>query len=99
MGVWEQWRGQRVVGTNIAHTFQYVATKNASLGLVAWSQVIHSQYSYEVIPESYHQPIVQKMVVLKGRGAKTHIAQQFADFLLSDEVQATLPNFGYGEAN
>jgi len=50
-----------VLGESIAQAYQFVFTRNAELGFVAYSQVIGGQSggSYWLVPERLHAPIVQ----------------------------------------
>ena len=96
LGLWEQVSGKLVRGDSIAQTFQFTATGNAELGLVAASQERawpHKGSLWE-IPDNYYQPIAQQAVLLK-RGAQSAAARAFMQFLASDEARSVIRDFGY----
>jgi molybdate transport system substrate-binding protein len=68
LGLWEQLSPKLVRGENIGQTYQFVASGNAELGFVAWSQLIGTKMadrgSYWTVPSSLHQPINQQAVQL-----------------------------------
>jgi molybdate transport system substrate-binding protein len=87
-----------VRGDSIAQTFQFVATGNAEIGFVAWSQVKAWQgtpgATWE-IPADDYAPIEQAAVLLK-RGANNPAARAFLAFLKRDSTRAVIEHFGYG---
>jgi len=96
LGAWEPLSDRLVRGDSIAQTFQFTATGNAEVGLVAASQVMAWPHkgSQWVVPQAYYQPIEQQAVVLK-RGENSTAAQTFMRFLRSDEAKAVIRDFGY----
>jgi molybdate transport system substrate-binding protein len=96
LGLWNQLSGALVRGDSIAQTFQFTATGNAELGLVAASQVKawpHKGSLWE-IPQGYYQSIAQQVVLLK-HGEESDAAKDFLQFLQSDEARAVIRDFGY----
>jgi molybdate transport system substrate-binding protein len=94
-GVWETLQPRLVRGENINQAFQFVASGNASLGLVARSQLANERYgssgtSWEV-PESAHEPIVQEAILIKDSEA----ARTFIKFVRSDIAQRIITAHGY----
>jgi len=98
LGVWESLQPRLVRGDSIAQTFQFVATGNADIGFVAWSQVKAWQgapgTTWE-IPADYYDPIDQAAVLLK-RGENNPAALAFLAFLKHDSTRALIERFGYG---
>jgi molybdate transport system substrate-binding protein len=45
-----------------------------------------------LIPQSSHQPITQRMVLLSSAG---NVARQLYDFIKSDQARTILKQFGY----
>lgn len=103
-------RPRWVMGENIAQAYQFVSTRNAQLGFVAWSQVIDratgkvGSGSLWQVPATLHAPILQDAVLLKGaaRAAGTGAAagesaaaREFRDFLRSEEAAAVIRAWGY----
>lgn len=98
LGMLESTRKNWVQGENIAQTFQFVQSGNASLGFVARSQVFHngqlSHGSVWIIPDDYYQPIRQDGVILT-RSMHKESARLLMDFLKQDNVRAKIASFGY----
>lgn len=98
MGIWSRLQAKLVQGESIAQTFQFVATGNAQVGFVAYSQVKAWQggsgATWE-IPMAYYKPIEQAVVLLK-KGQSNPAAQAFFDFLKSKAARKVIEEFGYG---
>ncbi|OFC70870.1 molybdate ABC transporter substrate-binding protein [Alteromonas confluentis] len=88
---------RQVQGKNILQTYQYFTSGNVDDAFVAWSLVKRSNYSYLLIPDDYHAPIVQKMVIIKD-SAHPYAARRFMQYLLSAKVQKSLMDWGYQSA-
>ncbi|EAW42420.1 molybdate ABC transporter, periplasmic molybdate-binding protein [marine gamma proteobacterium HTCC2080] len=90
--------GLRVVrGQNIGSTFTQIASGAVPGGFVALSQVLAKDISrqhYRVIPEEWHQPIEQALVVVNNQDMHP-AAQSFRDFLLSKKASVMLGALGY----
>ncbi len=91
------WLSDKLVrGQSIGQAYQFVASGNAALGLVALSQVSENAAGARwIVPESLHDPIRQDAVLLR-RGADNPAAAGFLMFLRSDDVKTMLDGFGYG---
>jgi molybdate transport system substrate-binding protein len=96
LGIWKRLSPRLVRGDSITQAFQFVATGNAEVGLVAASQLKawpHKGSLWDV-PEEYYQPIVQQAVLLhRARGSDAALA--FMRFLKSDEARGVIRDFGY----
>ncbi len=99
LGLTERVAARTVRGTNIAQTYQFVATGNAELGLVALSQVAGvGNGSRWGVPGDLHDPIRQDAVLLEP-GAGKPAATAFLDFLRGDEARAIAESYGYATAD
>ena len=97
MNLWQGYQGRLVQGANIQQTWQFVASGNVTLGLVAKSQVMDQPESHLLeIPKDDYTPIRQELVLLKR--SKQPLAKTFRDFLLSDTSQAYIARHGYRPA-
>ncbi len=97
MGLWESLQGRLVRGENIAQTFQFVASRAAEMGFVAYSQLSAEAKSngyHWVVPQTLHDPIRQDAVLLK-RGAENPAARAFHAFLQSDSARNLIRAQGY----
>lgn len=99
LGVYDMYKkGHLVMGENIGQTYQFVATKNAKAGMVAYSYVKDPKHSnqgaYWLIPAKWHAPLEQQAVITK-KGQDKVAAQAFMDFLKSEQAKAMILTFGY----
>lgn len=88
-----------VTAESIAQAHQFVATGNAELGFVAWSQVAVPgrpvQGSYWRVPASLHDEIRQDAVLLKA-GEKNAAAAALLRWLQGAPARAVIESYGYG---
>jgi molybdate transport system substrate-binding protein len=97
LGVWTALQGRLVQGENIAQTFQFVASGNAELGFVAWSQIVEddgSRGSRWLVPQELYSPIRQDAVLL-ARAARNAAAREFLAFLREPAARERIRRFGY----
>ena len=96
IGLWETVSRRLVTGENIGQAFQFVASGNAELGLVAWSQLQHggpgTAGSWWLVPDTLHEPIEQQAVLLRPGPA----AESFLAFVQSAKSLEILSAHGYG---
>jgi len=91
-----------VYGENISQTLNFVATGNATLGLIAASQAalelpVAVTCSWPVPPE-LHSDLRQQAVILTN-ASNAATASLFMSFLQSEEVRTLLERRGYGVAD
>jgi molybdate transport system substrate-binding protein len=91
-------RPKLVQGENIAQAYQFVASGNAELGLVALSQIMRQGKSGAgsawIVPATLHSPIRQDAVLLaKGRGKPA--AEAWLKYLQGAAARAVITSFGY----
>ena len=98
MGLRERIAPKTVEGSNIAQTFQFVASENAALGFVALSQVVENgtikEGSAWIVPASMHAPIKQDAVLLSA-GRDSPAAASLLKYLQGDKAKAVIRSFGY----
>ncbi len=100
LGVYDTVKPKIVNGESIAHAFQYVQTGNAELGFVALSQLVDPQSpayhkgQYWLPAQDMYAPIDQAAVILK-KAENNPLAQQFMDYLRSDEGRKVIERYGY----
>ena len=97
-GVFETLEKRIVYGENISQTLQFVVTGNATLGLIAMSQVkgglpIAASCSWNV-PSDMHTAIDQQAVLLAG-SSNVDAARRFMSFLQTKQVAMILERRGY----
>lgn len=98
LGLRERVTPKIVEGSNIAQTFQFVASENAALGFVALSQVVENgtikEGSAWIIPDSMHAPIKQDAVLLNA-GKDNPAAAALLKYLQGDKAKAVIRSYGY----
>ena len=98
LGVLSSVQPKLVQGENIAQAFQFVATENAQLGLVALSQVMVdgkiAQGSAWIVPSKLHAPIAQDAILLV-KGRDNPAAAALMRYLQSDRAKAIMFSYGY----
>ncbi|POF33883.1 molybdate ABC transporter substrate-binding protein [Roseibium marinum] len=97
LGLWDTLSDRLVRGDTIAQAFQFVASGNADVGLLALSQVLAlpaGTGSNWEIPETYYEPIVQEAVLLK-KGETNPAALAFIDFLKGGTARNITTGYGY----
>ena len=69
-GLWESLQGKLVLGENISQTAQFATSGSTQGGIIALSlaraPAISRLGAFQLIPENWHQPLRQRMVLLKG---------------------------------
>lgn len=99
LGLWSGLQPKLVQGDNIAQTYQFVATENASLGFVALSQVMAdgkmAPGSAWIVPSHLHVPLQQDAVLLSP-GKDNPAAVALMGFLKGEKAKAIIRSFGYG---
>jgi molybdate transport system substrate-binding protein len=96
-GLWDAVRPRLVLGDTIAQAGQFATTGNAVGGLLAYSLVLSPGFvgrgRHALVPEADHQPLRQRMVLLKSAG---RVATTFYDYLQGSDARAILQKHGYG---
>jgi molybdate transport system substrate-binding protein len=97
MKLYDTLKPRLVIGENITQAAQYVESGNAQLGLISLTIASTAHFkevgTYVLIPTSTYPPINQCAVVMAKSDRKDE-AHEFLDWMLSDEVQSHLKDFG-----
>ena len=95
-GLWGSIRPRLVLGENVGQAMQFAAGGDAQGGLVPLALVTAPQIAasgtYSVLSDSMHDPLRQRMVVLKPAG---QTAEKFFAFLQGAAARATFVRHGY----
>lgn len=96
-GIWNDVQAILVLGDNAAQAAQFAASGAAQAGLIPLSLArapeLAQRGSYATIPESWHSPLKQTLVLIRDAGTD---AQRLADFLRGAEARAILSRHGFG---
>jgi len=91
-GVFSSVEPKLVKGDSVGQAWQFVHSRNADLGLVAFSQVKNLNYgSHWLVPSLLHEPIVQSGVIIND----SSYARKFVNFLKSKTVIELIEAQGY----
>jgi molybdate transport system substrate-binding protein len=96
--LWESVKTQLVYGESISQTLQFVASGNASIGLIAKAQSVDPRLPVATcnwaVPAAMHGSLEQQAVVLQ-RAADNTVAMKFIEFLASTSAQEIIVRRGY----
>lgn len=96
-GLWPDVQDKLALGDNAAQAAQFAASGAAQAGLIPLSLTRAPEMSrrgaFATLPESWHAPLRQTMVLVKGAGAE---ARAFAAFLGSPQAREILSRNGFG---
>ncbi len=95
-GLWEKIEGRLVLGENVAQATQFAASGSAEGGIIplslAKSPAVAVLGSFAPLPEEWHAPLRQRMVLLKGAG---DTARDFYAFMQNPTARAVLVRYGF----
>lgn len=94
LGLWQRYQPHLIKGVNIGQTFTQIHSKAVSSGFVANSQLVLNNLTGIIIPEGFHEPIQQQLIIIKTSKQQQH-AKILSDFLLSAEIQRKIIDYGY----
>ena len=101
-GLWEAIVPRLVIGENVSQAAQFALSGAAEGGIVALSLALSPQMGalgrHAVIPEHWHAPLRQRMVLLKGAD---DTAEAFYRYLQEPPARAVMRRYGFrlpGEA-
>lgn len=94
--MWTAVQPALVLGENIAQTAQFVVSGAADGGIIAYSlalsPLLKAQGSFALLPESLHEPLRQRMVLLKNASFG---ARKFYDYLQQRAARSILERYGF----
>jgi molybdate transport system substrate-binding protein len=93
LSIVEQTKPKWVMGESISQTYQFVATGNADIGFISFSQK-PEHGSYWLIPEYYYNPIKQDAVLLEN-AEQNPAALAFFEFLNSKDAKNIIQSHHY----
>ena len=95
-GLWVIQQNKLLVGENAAQAMQFTLSGGVDLGIIPSSFArlpnIIKKGKFYLIPESWHEPIQQVIVLFNGANEST---RQFYHYLLSDEATIIIRKYGY----
>ena len=96
-GLWPAVQDKLALGDNAAQAAQFAASGAAQAGLIPLSLALAPEMAKRgaiaTLPENWHTPLRQTLVLLKGAGPE---ARAFAEFLRGPQARAILARNGFG---
>lgn len=96
IGLWEALRDRLVLGENVSQAAQFAASGSTQGGIFAYSLALAPQLAnlgrYVLLPEGLHDPLRQRMVLVKGAG---ETARAFHAYLQQPAARAILVRYGF----
>jgi molybdate transport system substrate-binding protein len=95
-GLWQQAVPRLVLGENASQAAQFATSGSAQAGIIPYSlalaPAVSARGTYALLPEDWHRPLRQRMVLLKGAGETAH---RFRDFLREPEARKIFERYGF----
>ncbi|MDR5897520.1 molybdate ABC transporter substrate-binding protein [Halomonas vilamensis] len=95
-GLWHATTPLQVLGENVSQAAQFALSNDTRGGLVAYSlalaPALAEKSDYVLIPESWHAPLNQRMVLTQNAG---ETATAFYHWLQSEKGRAILQDYGF----
>ena len=103
LGVWDAVEPKIVTAENISQAYQFVASGNAELGFVAFSQIVGpdgkvAKGSTWMVPADLYPQLAQDVILL-APGKDSAAAKALVDYLRSDKARAIIRSYGYDFPN
>ena len=94
--LWDGLQGKLVLGENISQAAQFATSGSTQGGIIAYSMALSPAVarmgSFALIPESWHQPLKQRMVLVKGAPPA---ARAFYEHISTPAAQAIMVRYGF----
>lgn len=95
-GLWDAIQPRLVLGENISQAAQFATSGSAQGGVIALSLALAPSVArlgtFDLIPEAWHQPLRQRMVLLPGAPPPVRM---FYDYLSTPAAQAIMVRYGF----
>ncbi len=95
-GLWDAIQSKLVLGENISQTAQFATSGSAQGGVIAYSLALSPAVAktgtFALIPERWHQPLKQRMVLIKDAPPA---ARAFYEYLSTPGAQDIMSRYGF----
>lgn len=95
-GLWDGLQGKLVLGENVSQAAQFATSGNAQGGIIACSLALAPNLAgrgeWVLIPQDWHQPLRQRMVLLNNANATS---QAFYRYLQEPAARAIMAGYGF----
>jgi molybdate transport system substrate-binding protein len=94
--LWEAVQSKLVLGENVAQAAQFATSGSAQGGIFAYSLALSPEVSklgaFVLLPAEWHQPLLQRMVLMKNAG---DTAKAFYSYVQTPTSRAVFRKFGF----
>jgi molybdate transport system substrate-binding protein len=95
-GIWDRVKKRLVLGENVAQAAQFAMSGSAQAGIIplslAMAPALGGRGAFAAIPERFHRPLRQRMVLMKGA---SETAREFYRYLQQMPARELLENYGF----
>lgn len=95
-GLWQAIEPRLVYGENVSQAAQFATSGSAQGGIIAASLAMAPQVgrlgAFALIPESWHTPLAQRMVLVRGAPPGT---REFYDYIATPRAQKIMTRYGF----
>ncbi len=95
-GLWDDLQPHLVMGENVSQAAQFALSGSAQGGIIAYSLAlapnIETRGNYELIPEDWHEPLRQRMVLLRNAGP---VAEAFYAYMNGPSAREIMERYGF----
>jgi molybdate transport system substrate-binding protein len=95
-GLWNRVQSKLVFGENVSQAAQFATGGSAQAGIIAYSLALSPTVSkhgqYVLLPETWHEPLHQRMVLLQGAG---DTARAFFAFVQKEPARIIFRRYGF----
>ena len=95
-GLWNDLQPMLVLGENVSQAAAFALSGDAEGGIIAYSLALAPRVgrrgTFELIPEDWHQPLRQRMVLLNNAGP---VAAAFYDYMMAPAAREIMERYGF----
>lgn len=95
-GLWDAIKPKLVLAENISQAAQFATSGSAQGGIIAQSLALSPAIgklgSFDLIPQDWHQPLVQRMALMKDA---PQVVKAFYDYIGQSAAQTVMGRFGF----
>ncbi len=95
-GLWERIKDKLVLGENVSQTAQFATSGSTQGGIIAYSlakaPAVGKSGDFALIPDAWHEPLKQRMVLIKGAG---ETAQAFYRYMQQPAARTIMKRYGF----
>lgn len=95
-GLWDRIEERLVLGENVSQAAQFATSGSTQGGIIAYSLALAPKVSelgvFDLIPEAWHAPLRQRMVLLKDAG---EVAESFYDYAQGPAAREIFRRYGF----